>query len=70
MGSVKVLLLCTIAVFVLSLLIRLGAWIARRKLGLKLGLSGQGCIELHLAARLGVIFFVRHAARMGRDPLR
>ena len=57
LGSVKVLLVGTIAVFVLSLLIRLGAWIARRKLGLKLGLSRRDQ-WVHLAARLGVILFI------------
>ena len=57
LGSVKTLLLGTVAVFVLSLLIRLGAWIARRKLGLKLGLSRRDQ-WVHLVARLGVILFL------------
>jgi hypothetical protein len=57
MGSVKNLVLCTIVVFVLSLLIRLGAWIARRKLGLKLGLSRRDQ-WIHLIARIGVILFL------------
>ncbi|HTZ54117.1 MAG TPA: serine hydrolase domain-containing protein [Candidatus Acidoferrum sp.] len=57
MGSVKTFLLCTVAVFVLSLLIRLGGWIARRKLGLKLGLSRRDQ-WIHLVARLGVILFI------------
>jgi CubicO group peptidase (beta-lactamase class C family) len=57
LGSVKVLLLGTVIVFVLSLLIRLGAWIARRKLGLKLGLSRRDQ-WVHLVARLGVILFL------------
>jgi CubicO group peptidase (beta-lactamase class C family) len=57
LGSVKTLLLLTIAVFVLSLLIRLGAWIARRKLGLKLGIS-RNDQWVHLVARLGVILFL------------
>ncbi len=57
MGSVKNLLLATVVVFVLSLLIRLGAWIARRKLGLKLGLSRRDQ-WIHLVARLGVVLFL------------
>ncbi|HEX8805312.1 MAG TPA: serine hydrolase domain-containing protein [Candidatus Aquilonibacter sp.] len=57
MGSVKTFLLGTVVVFVLSLLIRLGAWIARRKLGLKLGLS-RNVQWVHLVARLGVILFL------------
>ena len=57
MGSVKLLLLCTVAVFVLSLLIRLGAWIARRRLGLKLALSRRDQ-WIHLVARVGVILFL------------
>jgi CubicO group peptidase (beta-lactamase class C family) len=57
MGSVKLLLSCTVIVFILSLLIRLGAWIARRKLGLKLGLSRRDQ-WVHLVARLGVILFI------------
>jgi hypothetical protein len=57
LGSVKLLLLGTVAVFVLSLLIRLGAWIARLKLGLKLGLT-RNEQWVHLAARLGTILFL------------
>jgi CubicO group peptidase (beta-lactamase class C family) len=57
MGSVKNLLLCTIVVFVLSLLIRLGAWIARRRLGLSLNLS-RGEQWVHLVARIGAVMFV------------
>jgi hypothetical protein len=57
MGSVKNLLLGTVVIFVLSLLIRLGAWIARRKLHLRLGLSRRDQ-WVHLAARLGVILFI------------
>ncbi|MGB6984571.1 MAG: serine hydrolase domain-containing protein [Candidatus Aquilonibacter sp.] len=56
-GSVKMFLLCTVAVFVLSLLIRLGGWIARRKLGLKLGISRRDQ-WIHLVARLGVVLFL------------
>jgi CubicO group peptidase (beta-lactamase class C family) len=57
MGSVKTLLLCTIVVFVLSLLIRLGAWIARRRLGLSLNLS-RGEKWIHLVARIGAVMFI------------
>jgi len=57
LGSVKILLLGTVVVFVLSLLIRLGAWIARRRLGLKLNLS-RNEQWIHLVARLGVILFI------------
>jgi CubicO group peptidase (beta-lactamase class C family) len=57
LGSVKLLLLGTIVIFVLSLLIRLGAWIARRKLGLRLNLSRREQ-WIHLVARLGVILFI------------
>jgi CubicO group peptidase (beta-lactamase class C family) len=57
LGSVKLLLLGTIVIFVLSLLIRLGAWIARRKLGLRLNLSRTEQ-WIHLVARLGVILFI------------
>ena len=57
MGSVKTLLLCTIAVFVLSLLIRLGAWIARRRLKLSLNLSRREQ-WVHLVARIGAAMFI------------
>jgi hypothetical protein len=50
-------LLCTIVVFVLSLLIRLGAWIARRRLGLSLNLS-RGEKWIHLVARIGAVMFI------------
>jgi hypothetical protein len=51
------LLLCTIAVFVLSLLIRLGAWIARRRLKLSLNLSRREQ-WIHLVARIGAAMFI------------
>jgi CubicO group peptidase (beta-lactamase class C family) len=54
MGSLKLLFPCFIAVFVLSLLIRLGAWIARRRLGLHLELT-RTQRWVHLAARIGAI---------------
>jgi hypothetical protein len=56
-GSVKALLLCTVAVFVLSLLIRLGAWIARRRLKLSLNLSRREQ-WIHLVARIGAVMFI------------
>jgi hypothetical protein len=57
LGSVKTLLLCTIVVFVLSLLIRLGAWITRRRLGLSLNLS-RSEQWVHLVARIGAVMFI------------
>jgi CubicO group peptidase (beta-lactamase class C family) len=56
-GSLKVLLPCFIAVLVISLLIRLGAWIARRRLGLRLELI-RNERWIHLAARIGAIAFL------------
>jgi CubicO group peptidase (beta-lactamase class C family) len=57
LGSLKVLLLCFIAVLVISLLIRLGAWIARRRLHLQLPLT-KSERWVHLAARIGAIAFI------------
>jgi CubicO group peptidase (beta-lactamase class C family) len=57
LASVKLLLTICVIVIVLSLLIRLGAWIARRKLKLKLNLS-KGENWLHLVARIGAIAFL------------
>jgi CubicO group peptidase (beta-lactamase class C family) len=57
LASVKTLLLCTVAVFVLSLLIRLGAWIARRRLKLSLSLSRREQ-WIHLVARIGAVMFI------------
>jgi CubicO group peptidase (beta-lactamase class C family) len=57
LGSVKTLLAIFAGIIVLSLLIRLGAWIARRKLGLSLHLSRNEQI-LHAIARIGAIAFL------------
>ncbi|HTX56837.1 MAG TPA: serine hydrolase domain-containing protein [Candidatus Acidoferrales bacterium] len=57
LGSVKTLLLGTVIVFVLSLLVRLGGWIARRKLALRLGLTRREQ-WVHLVARLGIVLFI------------
>jgi CubicO group peptidase (beta-lactamase class C family) len=54
LGSLKLLFPCFVAVLVLSLLIRLGAWIARRRLGLRLELT-RSERWVHLAARIGAI---------------
>ncbi len=56
-GSVKALLTIFAGILVLSLLIRLGGWIARRKLRLSLGLERNEHI-LHAAARIGIIAFL------------
>lgn len=57
LGDVKPMLTAFVAVLVISLLIRLGAWIARRRLGARLSLTR---IErrVHLAARIGAIAFL------------
>ncbi|HKE35988.1 MAG TPA: hypothetical protein VKB39_01060, partial [Candidatus Baltobacteraceae bacterium] len=57
MGTLKVMLVCFIAILILSLLIRLGAWIARRSLKLRLELP-PGAGWVHLAARIGAIAFL------------
>lgn len=57
LGSIKSLLTIFAGIIVLSLLIRLGAWIARRKLKLSLHLS-RGEHMLHAAARIGAIAFL------------
>ena len=57
LGSIKLLLTICIAIIVLSLFIRLGAWIARRKLGLSLHLSRNEQV-LHAVARAGAIAFL------------
>ncbi len=57
LGSLKTLLLLFIAVLVVSLLIRLGGWIARRRLHLRLELAGYER-WIHLAARIGAIAFL------------
>ena len=56
LGLLKPLLTCFIVVLIVSLLIRLGAWIARRKLGLRLELTSTER-WIHLAARIGAIAF-------------
>ncbi|MHB8146129.1 MAG: serine hydrolase domain-containing protein [Vulcanimicrobiaceae bacterium] len=56
-GSIKLLLTIFAGIIVLSLLIRLGAWIARRKLKLSLHLSRNEQM-LHAAARIGAIAFL------------
>lgn len=57
LGSMKMLLSCFVAVLIISLLIRLGGWIARRNLGLKLDLTPTER-WIHLAARIGAIAFL------------
>jgi len=57
LGSVKTLLLLTVVVFVVSLLIRLGAWIARRSLKLRFVITPDER-WVHLAARIGAIAFL------------
>ncbi len=57
LGSIKVLLAICVGIIVLSLLIRLGAWIARRRLKLTLKLSRREQI-LHSVARIGAIAFL------------
>jgi CubicO group peptidase (beta-lactamase class C family) len=57
LGALKVMIVCFLSVLVLSLLIRLGAWIARRKLHLKLNLTPQER-WVHLAARIGTVAFL------------
>ncbi len=57
LGSIKLLLAICTGIIVISLLIRLGAWIARRKLKLALKLSRNEQI-LHAVARIGAIAFL------------
>lgn len=57
LGAIKTMLTCFIAILIVSLLIRLGAWIARRKLGLRLPLTKMER-WVHLAARIGAIAFL------------
>lgn len=56
LGSLKVFVPCFIAVLLISLLIRLGGWIARRRLKLDLGISPERK-RLNWAARVGAILF-------------
>jgi CubicO group peptidase (beta-lactamase class C family) len=57
LGTLKVMLLGFIAILIVSLLIRLGAWIARRSLKYRLELSPAER-WVHLAARIGAIAFL------------
>lgn len=57
LGALKTGIMLFVGVIVLSLLIRLGAWIARRKLRLSLGLSRSVNI-IHLIARIGAVAFL------------
>ncbi len=57
LGSIKLLLTIFAGIIVLSLLVRLGAWIARRRLKLSLKLSRNEQI-LHAVARIGAIAFL------------
>jgi CubicO group peptidase (beta-lactamase class C family) len=56
-GSIKIWLTLATAIIVISLLVRLGAWIARRNLKLAMRLSRNEQI-LHLVARIGAIAFL------------
>lgn len=55
--ALKTMLLCFLAILIISLLIRLGGWIARRKLHLRLDLTPSEK-WIHLAARIGAILFL------------
>jgi len=55
-GSLKALVPLFIAILLLSLLVRLGRWIARRKLNLDKGISRERK-WLSLAARIGAVLF-------------
>jgi CubicO group peptidase (beta-lactamase class C family) len=57
LGALKTGLALFIGTLVLSLLIRLGAWIARMKLKLKLNLS-RGENVVHAVARIGAVAFI------------
>jgi hypothetical protein len=57
LGTLKPMLTVFFIILILSLLIRLGAWIARRRLGLRLALTRNQHL-LHLAARIGAILFL------------
>jgi CubicO group peptidase (beta-lactamase class C family) len=57
LGALKTMIVCFLVVLVLSLLIRLGGWIARRNLHLKLNLTPQER-WVHLAARIGAVAFL------------
>ncbi len=57
LGMLKPMLIVFVAILLISLLVRLGAWIARRNLKLRLGLSPVESWT-HLAARIGAIVFL------------
>jgi CubicO group peptidase (beta-lactamase class C family) len=57
LGTLKLMLTCFIAILILSLLIRLSGWIARRVLKLRLELPPRAG-WVHLAARIGAIAFL------------
>jgi len=57
LGTLKTMLLCFVAILVISLLLRLAAWIARRRLGLRLELSPERW-WVSLASRIGAILFL------------
>ena len=57
LGALKPMIGCFIAVLVISLLIRLGGWIARRRLKLRLDLTKTER-WVHLAARIGAVAFL------------
>ncbi len=57
LGTLKPMLTLFIIVLVVSLLIRLGGWIARRRLGLRLALT-KNEQRIHLAARVGAVVFL------------
>lgn len=57
LGSLKVMLTVVLSILVLSLLIRLGAWIARRALHASLPLT-RAEQWIHLGARVGIIAFI------------
>jgi CubicO group peptidase (beta-lactamase class C family) len=57
LGLLKPMIFCFIVILIVSLLIRLGGWIARRRLHLKLPLT-PAQRWTHLAARIGAILFL------------
>jgi CubicO group peptidase (beta-lactamase class C family) len=57
LGALKTGIMLFVGVIVLSLLVRLGAWIARRRLKLSLGLSRNVNI-IHAIARIGAVAFL------------
>ncbi len=57
LGYLKPMIFCFVVILIVSLLIRLGGWIARRRLHLKLELTPAER-WVHLAARIGAILFL------------